>query len=113
MTRFALAAPIAILAVVLAGCSSSPRTPQVVSVQPAAQPYMAGTGVVQDVRPAPAPMIAGPASAAGPTAAAPSGMQRLTIRMDTGRVIYVDTPSNEFQKGQRVQLTEANEIRRM
>ena len=113
MTRLAAAASIAVLAAVLAGCSTPTTTAKPVTIQPNAQPYMAGTGVVQDVRPAPAPMIAGPASAAGPTAAAPGGMQRLAIRMDTGRVIYVDTPSKEFQKGQRVQLTEANEIRRM
>lgn len=115
MTRLALAAPIAILAAVLAGCSSSPRTPQVVTVKPVAQPYIAGTGVVQDVKPAPAPLVAGqenPARAPA-TAGSTTGMQRLAIRMDNGRMLYVDTPSSEFQKGTRVQLTEANEIRRM
>ena len=117
MSRLALAAPIALLAAVLAGCSSPPRTPQASTVKPVAQPYIAGTGVVQDVKPAPAPLVAGPgqtpATAATPATASKTGMQRLAIRMDNGRTIYVDTPSSEFQKGTRVQLTEANEIRRM
>jgi hypothetical protein len=44
---------------------------------------------------------------------AQSGMQRLSIRMDNGRMIFVDTSSSEFQPGTRVQLTESNEIRRL
>ena len=122
MTRLALAVPIAILAAVVAGCSSPSRTPAAATIQPVAQPYLAGTGVVQDVKPAPTPLAAAPA-AAGPTArtqpattaAAPSqgDMQRLRIRMDNGRTIYVDTSSRDFQPGTRVQLSDANEIRRL
>jgi hypothetical protein len=39
-------------------------------------------------------------------------MQRLRIRMDDGRMMYVDTPSRDFQPGTRVQLSDASEIRR-
>ena len=39
-------------------------------------------------------------------------MQRLRIRMDDGRTLYVDTPSREFVAGSRVLLSDANEIRR-
>jgi hypothetical protein len=39
-------------------------------------------------------------------------MQRLRIRMDDGRMLYVDTPSREFAVGTRVLLSDANEIRR-
>lgn len=118
MTRLALAAPIALLAVLAAGCSTPPRTPAAAQIKPTQQPYFAGTGVVQAAKPAPAPMSvaaaspqSGSASAAAPSQS--SGMQRLAIRMDNGRMIYVDTPSSEFQPGTRVQLTEANEIRRI
>jgi hypothetical protein len=38
-------------------------------------------------------------------------MQRLRIRMDDGRMLYVDTPSRDIAVGQRVQLTDAKEIR--
>jgi hypothetical protein len=127
MTRLALAAPIALLAAALAaGCSSPPKTPAAAQIKPVQQPYMAGTGVVQAVKPAPAPMATAQApseSKPAPGASAPagakpapaptSGMQRLSIRMDNGRMVWVDTPSTEFQPGTRVQLTEANEIRRL
>ncbi len=124
MTRLALAAPIALLAALAAGCSSPVRNPTAATIQPAAQPYFAGTGVVQAVKPAPAPLaVAAPArtqTATAPSAtpsagasASQSGMQRLQIRMDNGRMMWVDTPSSEFQPGTRVQLTESNEIRRL
>jgi hypothetical protein len=111
MTKLALAAPIAVLAAALAAGCSTPRTapPTTANLKPVQQPYLAGTGVVQDVKPAPAP-LATPATGTPPAA---SGMQRLTVRMDNGRMVWVDTPSTEFQRGTRVQLTEANEIRRL
>jgi len=34
------------------------------------------------------------------------------IRMDDGRMMYVDTPSGDFQPGTRVQLSDANESRK-
>jgi hypothetical protein len=121
MTRLAFAAPIAVLAAALAaGCSTPRTTPTAATLKPVQQPYFVGTGVVQDVKPAPAP-LATPATGGQPTTAstatatppATSGMQRLTVRMDNGRMVWVDTPSTEFQRGTRVQLTEANEIRRL
>jgi hypothetical protein len=114
MTRLSLAAPLAILAVFLAGCASrGPATPAPVAVTPIEQPYRAGTGVVQAVTPAPGPIAsAGPnTSARNPAATAEAGMQRLRIRMDDGRMMYVDTSSREFVAGSRVLLSDANEIR--
>lgn len=120
MTRFAYAAPLAILAVVFAGCASrGPDTPSSASIKPIEQPYRAGTGVVQAVTPAPGPIAAGP-SASARSSAAPSagasadgGLQRLRIRMDDGSIVYVDTPGRDFAPGTRVQLSGSNEISRM
>ena len=113
MTRLALAAPIAILAAFVAGCASrGPENTAPVAVTPIEQPYRAGTGVVQEVTPAPRPMAAGPnTSARSPAATAETGMQRLRVRMDDGRMMYVDTPSRDFRPGARVLLSDANEIR--
>lgn len=123
MTRLALVAPIAVLTALFAGCASrGPAEPKPVAISPIEQPYRAGTGMVQSVTPAPRALVAGPSSSSG-TAAAPmaSGrspaagsqaeMQRLRIRMDDGRTVYVDTPSREFKAGERVLLSDANEIR--
>ena len=114
MTRLALAAPIAILAALSAGCASrGPETPAPVAVTPIEQPYRAGTGVVQAVTPAPAALAAGPnTSARNPAAAGEVALQRLRIRMDNGQTVFVDTPSRDFAPGTRVQLSSANEIRR-
>lgn len=128
MNRFAIAAPVAILVAAFAGCTTpGPNSPASTSVAPVAQPvaYWSGTGVVQSVTPAPGRVNAGP-SAGGSTVAGPnpsarspvattadSGLYRLGIRMDDGRMMYVDTPSRDFSTGTRVQLTENNEIRRM
>jgi hypothetical protein len=89
------------LAVALAaGCAS--RAP---NNDPLA--YRPGTGVVQSMTRAPAPMT-GTAAAGG---SAP--MYRLTIRMDDGRTQYIDTPSADFTQGTRVQLTEDRLLRKL
>lgn len=129
MTRLPYAAiPLAILAALAAGCASrQPSSPSAQGIKPIEQPYRAGTGVVQSVTAAPAAVAAGPTtSGAENTAArnpatpavgattvpANTGLQRLRIRMDDGRMVYVDTPSRDFAPGTRVQLSDANEIRR-
>lgn len=113
MNRLAFAAPIAVLAALFTGCTSpGPRSSESASIKPAEQPYRAGTGVVQAVTPAPGPIAAGPTTSERIPAAKESGLQRLRIRMDDGRMMYVDTPSRDFQPGTRVQLSNANEIRK-
>ena len=113
MTRLALVAPIAVLTALFAGCASrGPAAPAPVAVTPIEQPYRAGTGVVQAVTPAPAAVVAGPnTSARRPVAVSETAMQRLRVRMDDGRMLYVDTPSHDFRPGSRVLLSDANEIR--
>jgi hypothetical protein len=75
-------------------------------------PYFAGSGVVQAVSATPV-MAARAGSSAGSSAPAPSEpMQRLEIKMDNGKIQYVDTPSRDFTRGTRVILTEDKIIRR-
>ena len=103
-----LAVPLSILAAAtLSACSAPPQTggpapaPKVVTN---VHPYKAGTGVVQAVMPAPSTAAAG--GSAEP-------LQRLEIKMDSGGVQYVDTPSKEFKKGTRVQLSEDKLIKKI
>ena len=60
MTRLALAAPVAVLAALLAGCSSPGSKSESVAIKPVEHPYRAGTGVVQAVTPAPGAIAASP-----------------------------------------------------
>jgi hypothetical protein len=98
----------AIVVAALAACQTPPQTGG--PAQPApnivtnVHPYSAGNGVVQSVSPAPSMAAAGGSS---------EPLQRLEIKMDNGSVQYVDTPSRDFAKGQRVTLTEDKLIRRM
>ena len=104
-----LAVPLSLLALAtLSACTTPPstggpaaRSPNIVTN---VHPYRAGTGVVQAVMPVPATAAAG--SSAEP-------MQRLEIKMDDGRIQYVDTLSREFTKGTRVQLSEDKLIRKI
>ena len=112
-----VAAPLSILAVaVLGACAVGPNNPASTQSMPVVaqqMPYYAGSGVVQWVGPSPAMASAGATSSRDPAAPAGSGMQRLGIRMDDGRMVYVDTAIPDFRPGTRVQLTDNFEIRRL
>ena len=95
--------PLAVIAAVLAACST-PReapAPRIVAVE---HSYIPGTGVVQSVMPTPV------AAAAGSSPTEP--MQRLEVKMDNGKVQYIDTPSRDFTKGMRITLTPDRYIKR-
>ncbi|HEX2197046.1 MAG TPA: hypothetical protein VHG88_00275 [Burkholderiales bacterium] len=130
MTRFAL--PLCIAAALgLSACGSDPntmdsRTPRAAAAPAAAPantlPYRAGSGVVQSVTAAPRAA----ASAGGTTpvtttrgdavttagaSAGTSTFHRLAIRMDDGRVQYVDMAGPDVPPvGTRVQLTADHQI---
>jgi hypothetical protein len=86
----------------LAGCNWM-YTPQADTTGSQFQ-YHPGTGVVEAVNPAPAPIAAAGGSASG------QPLNRLTIRMDDGRRQYIDTDSSELTRGTRVRLTDARLI---
>lgn len=132
MIRSAL--PLAVLAALgLSACGTDPNniaTPapsaSASQVQPA--PYRAGSGVVQSVTVAPSASGGGsasspvmttrsePVTSAGTTAtpvARAGQMQRLAIRMDDGRIQYVDMAGPDIPAvGTRVQLTPDHQILR-
>lgn len=109
--------PLAVAALALGACSTPPQTggpaakPNIVTN---VHPYTAGNGTIQSVSPAPA--VAASASA-GSSASASAGssaepLQRLEIKMDNGSIQYVDTPSRDFKKGMRVNLSPDRFIKR-
>lgn len=114
-----IAAPLSILAIALAACSSYQPAPTssapASTIKPSELPYQAGFGVVQNVKPAPAPMAGVGGSspdakstssgANTPPRAAGTPMYRLTIKMDNGKIQWVDTDSQEIKTGMRIELT--------
>ena len=112
----------------LAACAQPSYRP---ALEPAArivpQPvaYQPGTGVIQNVTPAPAMGSAGAGGSAvtnrpqppvGTEAnrAATGGPMRLAIKMDRGgQMQYVDVDGAGFQKGMRVELTPDRLIRKL
>jgi hypothetical protein len=136
-----LAIPVSVLALAALGACSTANEPygsrpvsahEAPIVPQAVSNYRAGRGTVENVILAPAPM----GSAYGGTATGASGhvagtsatdrpeprvgvpsssagrLNRLTIRMDDGSTQYIDTDSNEFARGTRVELSADRTIRR-
>lgn len=98
--------PLAFAAVAALGACSMTTPPQT-NMPPLVtnvHPYTPGSGVVQAVFPT--PVMPGAEVSSGP-------MQRLEIRMDNGRIQYIDTTSPDFARGNRVVLTEDRLIRLM
>lgn len=122
-----IAIPLALLAAATLGaCASRPAdTFPRASISPQPIAYRAGTGVITQVAASPsyygsaaagttAPRTSSAGNSAGANIGAPrapSGYNRLTIRMDDGKMQYLDTDSNEFRPGQRVELLPDQTIR--
>jgi hypothetical protein len=106
-------------ALALAGCATqeggnrSPSTPVAAGAPGHAVPSRPGTGTVESVSKAPAPMpsAARPTDSAAAGASAPQTWYRLGVRMQNGSMQYIDTNSTEFPVGTRIQLTEDRLIR--
>lgn len=131
MIRSAL--PLTIAATLgLSACGSDPNTmssrqpaPRAAAAAPAVAtlPYRAGNGVVQSVTAAPRIASAGatkapvtttrtePVTSAGASATAGTTYHRLGIRMDDGKMQYVDMAGADIPTvGTRVQLTPDHQI---
>ena len=104
LTPFAIAA----IALLGAACSSTSSQPTA-NINTIVHPLRAGTGVVQAVMPAPV-MTSGSAAAGS---SQPQPLQRLEVKMTDGRTQYIDTPSREIAKGDRIQLGADGIIRKV
>jgi len=139
MTKLAVPLSILAAAATVVACSSNPSpAPSTISsaapIVPQRVAYRPGTGVVQNVVLAPAPIsavtggtatgatghVAGPSSTdrPEPPVGVPSSssgrLVRLAVKMDAGGDIqYVDTDSSEFTKGTRVELTPDRMIKKL
>lgn len=117
---------LSIVALALLGACSSyrPALEPAARIQPQPVAYNPGTGVIQNVTPAP---VMGAAAAGGSAVTnrpqppvgteanrATGGPSRLAIKMDRGGAVqYVDVDGADFQKGMRVELTPDRMIRKL
>lgn len=103
------AASLAILALGLAACASTPSTTEqrVATVE---MPFRAGQGTVIAATQARPPISAGAGGTAAAASTAPASY-RLQIRMDDGTVQFVDTDAAELTAGTRVELGADHSIR--
>ena len=132
-----LAASLSLLAVAtLAGCGAPYYAPAMdergAPIVPQATTYRPGFGWVQSVMltPAMSSVTGGTATGASahpagtastdrpePRVGVPSSsagrLNRLAIKMDAGDIQYIDTDSNEFKEGTRVELTPDRMIRKV
>jgi hypothetical protein len=132
-----LAASLSILAVAAVAACGAPyyapaQNERGAPIVPQTTGYQPGTGLVVSKSAAPAPMGGATGGTATGASAHPAGtsatdrpeprvgeqsnsagrLVRLAVRMDSGEIQYVDTDSNEFQPGMRVELTPDRMIRR-
>lgn len=108
MTR--TAASLTLVALALSACmSTGPEqgTPRIATQE---MPYRPGHGVVIAAMRAPLPVTA---AAGGTAAAGATAPYRLAIRMDGGRVQYVDTEQADITVGSRVELGADHTIRKL
>jgi hypothetical protein len=112
-----LAIPLSILAVAaLGGCITYERDrpadtfPRAsIASQPVA--YNTGSGTITHISASPSYSTAAAGGTAGSTVRPGYPYNRLTIRMDSGAVQYIDTTSNDLRSGMRVELLPDHTIR--
>ena len=131
--------PLSIIAIAAAAACSQPTVrpamePTAAPIVPQAVSYRAGTGVIENVLLTPGPISGATGGTATGASAHPAGtsatdrpnppvgaqssyagrLNRLAIRMDSDHQIqYIDTDTNEFKKGDRIELTSDRMIRRV
>lgn len=97
LTTLAVIAAAAVTTLAACGTSQPARTPSIVTNE---MPYQPGTGTVQAVTHT--PILSGGSSG--------DPLKRLHVRMDNGRMQYIDTVSS-ITPGMRVELTPDRQIR--
>ena len=122
-----LAVPLSILAAAtLAACAAGPATgplPPQGAITPQTLAYHPGTGVIQSVGRVPEPITAvagGSATTRRPEPAVNSQgqpmrtpLQRVSVKMDAGDIMYVDTDATDLRPGMRVELTADRMIKKL
>ena len=90
----------------LSACSmmSQPTTTPSARLVTNVNPLYSGSGVVQNVTPAPV--------MAGTSTASAEPMRRIELKMNDGRTQYLDTATLDLKRGDRVQISEDGLIRR-
>lgn len=128
MKQLAIPLSLSILAVATLGACSSNRPADTfprASIAPQPVAYTPGPGTITQVAASPsyygsaaagttAPRTSSLGNSAGANisgAGARSGYNRLVIRMDNGATQYIDTDSNEFRSGMRVEVLPDHTIR--
>jgi hypothetical protein len=101
LTPFALAAVAMLGACSMLSQPGTTPTPQLVTN---VNPLHAGSGVVQNVTPAPI--------MAGATTSSAEPVRRIELKMNDGRTQYLDSATIELKRGDRVQIGEDGVIRR-
>ena len=112
-----LAIPLSILAVAtLGGCITYERDrpadtfPRAsIAAQPVA--FQAGNGTVTHIAASPSYIRSAAAGSSADSVRPGYPLNRLTIRMDSGALQYVDTDTNELRSGERVELLPDRTIR--
>ena len=115
-----LAIPLSILAVAtLGGCITYERdrpadTFPRASIAPQPVAFQTGNGTITHIAASPSYVRSAAAGSSSADSVRPGyPLNRLTIRMDSGALQYVDTDTNELRSGQRVELLPDRTIRPM
>jgi hypothetical protein len=113
-----LAIPLSVLAMASLGACMTYETTRpantFTSAPIAAQPiaYHAGSGTITHIMASPSYVTAAAGGSSGASTVRPGyPLNRLTVRMDNGALQYIDTDSNEFRSGMRVELLPDRTIR--
>jgi len=118
MKQLVIPLSLSILAVATLGACSSNRPADTfprasISAQPVA--YTPGPGTITKVSASPSytSAAAGGTSPASPSSTVRAGypLNRLVIRMDNGATQYIDTDSNDFRTGMRIEVLPDHTIR--
>ena len=112
-----LAIPLSVLAMAsLGACVTYETRPAntfaAAPIAPQPVAYYSGMGTITHISTSPSYVTAAAGGSSGVSTVRPGyPLNRLTVRMDNGALQYIDTDSNEFRTGMRVELQPDRVIR--